>query len=179
MTGSVRPRKASLLAGCVGALALAASLSACGSNSATISQGGPGAPSSAAATPSAAGTPTSSVAPSATTPPGTAGAVTAPQHVLTAAPAGTALVPFLSVTTSADGRTVYAQLESMGGACGHYDVVLQQSSTSVGVGLVHLSAGTRMCPQFIGPLRVAVPLDAPLAGRAVVDLANGQRLNVG
>jgi hypothetical protein len=181
MTGSVRPRTASLLAGCAGALALTATLSACKSAT-TVNPGGPNVQSSASvsvAAPSPAGSPTSAAAPSATTPAGSAGAVSTPKQVLTAVPAGARLVPFLSASTSADGRTVFVQVESMGGACGQYDVVLQQSSTQVGVGLVHLSAGGHICPQFVGPLRIPVSLDAPLSGRPVLDLANGQRLNVG
>ena len=44
---------------------------------------------------------------------------------------------------------------------------------------MHLPSGGHICPQFVSALRVAVSLSAPLAGRPVVDLANGQSLNVG
>jgi hypothetical protein len=190
MTGSVRPRVLSVLACGVGALALTAGLSACGSSTTTGSAGGSqpvtaGGPSSPAPAGSGQSTGAGSAAPSASTTAtspamGSAGgAVSTPQQVLTAVPAGVRLTPFTGASTSGDGRTVYVHLESMGGACGQYDVVLQQSSTSVGVGLVHLPSGHRICPQFIGPLRVAVALSAPLGGRPLVDLATGQRLNVG
>ena len=190
MTGSVRPRTASLLAGCVGALALTAVLSACASSDTTTGAGGGGSapvtvnsPSAAASAPAslpnspATGT-TASAHSTASTPAG-GGTVTTPKQVLAAAPAGTKLTSFDGATASADGRTVYVQLESMGGACGQYDVVLQQSSGSVGVGLVHLTSGGHVCPQFVGPMRIAVPLAAPIASRPLVDLADGQSLNVG
>jgi hypothetical protein len=194
MTGSIRPRTASLLAGCVGALALTAALSACASVAETAGAGGGSAPvtvnsPSTAASPPAAGSapssPASAPASSAQSTKGTGtsagggGAVATPKQVLAATPARAKLVPFDGATASADGRTVYVELESMGGACGQYDVVLQQSSGSVGVGLVHVASGGHVCPQFVGPMRIAVSLAAPLAGRPVVDLADGQSLNVG
>lgn len=191
MTGSVRPRTVSLLAGCAGALALTAVLSACASSDTTTGAGGGGSapvtvnsPSAAASAPAS---PTSSPAPgtstsarsTASTAAGGGGTVTTPKQVLAAAPAGTKLTSFDGATASADGRTVYVELESMGGACGQYDVVLQQSSTAVKVGLVHLTSGGHMCPQFVGPMRIAVALAAPISSRPVVDLADGQSLNVG
>lgn len=192
MTGSVRPRTASLLAGCVGALALTAVLSACASSATTTGAGGGGSapvtvnsPSAAASTSAPASLPnspasgtTASARSTASTPAG-GGTVTTPKQVLAAAPAGTKLTSFDGATASADGRTVYVQLESMGGACGQYDVVLQQSASAVKVGLVHLTSGGHVCPQFVGPMRIAVALAAPIASRPLVDLADGQSLNVG
>lgn len=198
MTGSVRPRTASLLVGAAGALALTAALSGCASSNTTPTGSGVGtvavtvnspsaASSSPAATPasppSAASAPATAASPSAhaptTTSAGGSGTVGTPKQVLGSAPAGAKLVSFDDATASSDGRTLYVELESMGGACGQYDVVLQQSSAAVKVGLIHLSSGGHVCPQFVGPMRIAVPLAAPLSGRPVVDLSDGQSLNVG
>ena len=191
MTGSVRPRTTSLLLGAAGALALTAALSACASSVTTTGSSGgtvpvtvnsPSAASSAPASPStspAAPTSPSAQSPTTNAPTSGSGTVTTPKQVLGAAPAGAKLVSFDGATTSADGRTVYVELESMGGACGQYDVVLQQSASAVKVGLVRLSSSGHVCPQFVGPMRIAVPLAAPLGGRPVVDLADGQSLNVG
>ncbi|MBR7832152.1 hypothetical protein KDL01_02710 [Actinospica durhamensis] len=186
MTGSVRPRTASLLACGFGALALTATLSACKSSTTTTSAGGSASVAvSTTGAASATGNPgsgaggTASAQPSSTMSPIGVGAATTPKQQLSAVPAGQKLTAFTTASASADGRTLYVELESMGGACGQYDVVLQESSTSVQVGLVHLASGGHICPQFVSALRVAVSLSAPLAGRPVVDLANGQSLNVG
>lgn len=204
MTGFVRTRTASLLAGSVGVLTLAATLSACGSASTTTGSGvgtvALGGSMSAGAAPSAApGSPAgpsptaaaSSAAPSpqpsgsasqsgvVTRPSGVVGAVQTPKAQVGSAPVGIKLTAFDTAVAGQDGRTLFVGLESMGGACGQYSVVLRQSSSDVQVGLVHLPSTGRMCPQFVGPLNIEVQLSAPLAGRTVVDLANGQRLNVG
>ncbi|WP_157436556.1 hypothetical protein [Actinospica robiniae] len=197
MTGSVRPRTASLLVGAAGALALTAALGGCASSETTPTGSGVGtvavtvnSPSAASSAPSAPASPTSAssapasvASPSAhaptTTSAGGGGSMATPKQVLSAAPAGAKLVSFDDATASSDGRTLYVELESMGGACGQYDVVLQQSASAVKVGLVHLSSGGHVCPQFVGPMRIAVALAAPLSGRPVVDLSDGQSLKVG
>jgi hypothetical protein len=188
MTGSVRPRTASLLACGFGALALTATLSACKSSTTTGAAGGTASvavsttgAASATGSPSSGAGSTASAQPTSTTSTSTVGvgAVATPKQQLSAVPAGAKLTAFTTASASADGRTLYLGLESMGGACGQYDVVLQESSTTVQVGLVHLSSGGHICPQFVSALHVAVSLSAPLAGRPVVDLANDQSLNVG
>jgi hypothetical protein len=99
---------------------------------------------------------------------------TTPEAQLTQAPAGTKFVVFMSAAHSADGRTLYLGIESQGGACGKYDVVVQQSSASVSVGLIHLPSGGQICPMFVAHMLVPAKLAAPLDGRRVIDLANGQ-----
>jgi hypothetical protein len=195
MNGSVRPRTATLLATGFGALALATALSACGPSTSATGSGGatvpvtvnssaaasmPAAPSGTAGPTGSATGVTASAPSSAPSPTSVVGGITStPKQQLSAVPPGAKLTPFLSASAGSDGRTLEVELESMGGACGEYDVVLQQSSTAVQVGLVHLPASGHICPMYVGPLRIAVQLSAPLAGRPVVDLANGQRLNVG
>ncbi len=192
MTGFARSRTVSLLVGGLSAATLLAALGGCASSTTSAGAGG----SASVAVRTSAAAPTSSTAAagassSASTQSGSSasasstatvagsGTVATPKQQLSAVPAGEKLTGFDSVTASADGRTLYVQLESMGGACGQYDVVLQQSSAQIGVGLVHLTSGGHVCPQFVGPLRVSVALSAPLAGRTVLDLANDQSLNVG
>jgi hypothetical protein len=70
--------------------------------------------------------------------------------------------------------TLYVGVESQGGACGQYDVVLEQTSTTVSVGLVHLASGGRVCPMYVTHMLIPAKLSSPLAGRTVVDLENGQ-----
>jgi hypothetical protein len=100
----------------------------------------------------------------------------APSAQLTTAPANTKYTAFQSAAHSADGRTLYLGIESQGGACGQYDVVLEQSGSSVSVGLVHLPAGARICPMYVAHMLVTAKLSAPLDGRRVIDLANGQTI---
>lgn len=193
MTGSVRPRTASLLLCGTAALALAATLSGCGSSAKQVGgaqqvpvstpASASAAPSSASAGPSGGAGHASPPAQSSATIPaasGSGGTAHTPEAVLAALPAGAKYTAFESATASSDGRTLFVGLESMGGACGQYDVVLHQSGASVEVGLVHMAPKQHvMCPQYVGPMRIAVSLSAPLAGRPVIDLANGQSLNVG
>lgn len=108
--------------------------------------------------------------------PATGGIVVAPNAQVSTIPAGGRLTAFDSASSSSDGRTLYLGLESQGGACGQYDVVLQQSSTNVQVGLVHLSSAGKMCPMYVTHILVTAKLSAPLAGRTVVDLANGEKV---
>lgn len=102
------------------------------------------------------------------------GPVVTPKAQVSTVPAGK-LTPFESAAHSSDGKTLYLALESMGGACGQYDVVVQQSSAKVVVGLVHLTpSGHTMCPQYVTRILIPAQLSAPLGQRAVVDLANNQ-----
>jgi hypothetical protein len=189
-------RTASLLAaGTVGALVLAGA-TACASTgkSVSVSSGGsysgsasatsasPSASASASASSSGAGTApatgsTGSTGSGTSTGPSTVnpgGITVSPNDQLTKAPAGTKYVLFDSAAHSTDGRTLYLGIESQGGACGKYDVVVQESSGSVSVGLIHVPAGTQMCPMYVAHMLVVAKLSAPLDGRRVIDLANGQ-----
>jgi hypothetical protein len=187
-TRSLRHRRrlgSALAAGAAGALLLAGA-TACASTSKSVSV-------SAGSTSSAPATATSSASPSAspagsspTTAPSGKGATTSTQPLpgggipvtpntqQSTAPAGTKYSAFQSAAHSADGRTLYLGIESQGGACGQYDVVLQQSSGSVGVGLVHVPSGGRICPMYVTRMLVTAKLSAPLDGRQVIDLANGR-----
>jgi hypothetical protein len=201
MTGSTHSlrhrRTASLLAaGAVGALVLAGA-TACASTgkSVSVSSGGSysGSASATSASPSAsasASTSASARSSGGATAPATGstgsgtntgtstvnpgGIMVYPNDQLTTAPAGTKYVLFDSAAHSKDGRTLYLGIESQGGACGKYDVVAQESSGSVSVGLIHVSAGTQMCPMYVAHMLVVAKLSAPLDGRRVIDLANGQ-----
>jgi hypothetical protein len=106
--------------------------------------------------------------------PSTGGLVITPEAQVSTVPAGGKLVAFDSVARSKDGLTIYLGLESQGGACGKYDVVLEQASGTVGVGLVHLAPGRVMCPMYVTQMQVAAKLSAPLGSRTVQDLVNGQ-----
>ena len=189
MTGSTHSlrhrRTASLLAaGTVGALVLAA-VTACASTgkSVSVSSGGSysGSASATSASPSASASAsassTGSTGSGTSTGPSTVnpgGITVSPNDQLTTAPAGTRYVLFDSAAHSTDGRTLYLGIESQGGACGKYDVVVQESSGSVSVGLIHVSAGTQMCPMYVAHMLIVAKLSAPLDGRRVIDLANGQ-----
>jgi hypothetical protein len=194
-----RRRIGSLLtAGAIGALVLAGA-TACASSATTAgSSDSSTVPVSAGSSPAAAGTASGSASASApgsgaasssasagagSTPsnypmiPSTGGIVVTPQAQVTAPPAATKLVAFTSAAHSADGRTLYLGIESQGGACGQYDVVVQQTGTTVSLGLVHLAAGARICPMYVTRMLVAGKLSAPLDGRRVIDLANGQTVS--
>lgn len=125
------------------------------------------------ASPSSAPVVAGSTTGSATTVPGVGGIVVSPKAQVSATPTSK-LTAFTSAAHSEDGRTLYLGIESQGGACGQYEVVLQQSSTTVSVGLVHLPAGTRVCPMYVTHMLVEAKLSAPLERRRVIDLANGQ-----
>lgn len=187
MTGSTHSlrhrRTASLLAaGAVGALLLAGA-TACTSTSksVSVSSGGTysGSPTATSASPSTSSSAAASSSPSAggTTTGTTSGlgapAIT-PNAQLSSSTAGTKYTEFDSASHTADGRTLYLGIESQGGACGKYDVVLQQSGSTVSVGLVHLSSAGHMCPMYVTHMLVRATLAAPLDSRKVVDLANGQ-----
>ena len=97
--------------------------------------------------------------------------------VATTPPAKSKYVPIDQETQSADGRTLYLQIEARGGACGQYVLVLQQSASDVRVGLAQLEPRIGvMCPMYIGPRTFPVQLSSPVGTRAVIDLATGKRL---
>lgn len=169
---------AALAAGAVGALVLAgATACASATKSVSVSEGGS---SSGAATASASPSASASASAGASATPSNhtmipaGGTLVTPKAQLSAVPAGQKLTAFQTAAHSADGKTLYLGLESQGGACGQYDVVLQQTGSTVSVGLVHLSSGGVMCPMFVGHTLVVAQLSAPLDGRHVVDLADGQ-----
>ena len=181
-----RGRIGSLLtAGAVGALLLAGA-TACASSAETVGSsdtssvpvsvgssapaGGGSASASSSASASAGAGASSSNHPMIPT---TGGIVVTPKAQVSTVPTGK-LTAFTSAAYTADGRTLYLGIESQGGACGQYNVVLEQTSTTVSVGLVHLSAAGRMCPMYVAHMLVEAKLAAPLDGRRVVDLANGQ-----
>ena len=199
MAGKSVPEGRRTLGSLLGAGALAVlvagSVAACASSSpaATSGAGSSGTPSGGASVvvspssvPSSVAAPTSSSAsPSAApTSPGSpsvnpgGGMVIAPQTQLQSPPAGQKLTAFDSVTGSSSGTTLFLGLLSQGGACGRYDVVVEQSASSVGLGLVHLPATSRICPMYMAHMSVEAKLSAPLDGRPVVDLATGQPVQV-
>ena len=150
--------------------AASATASAGASASPSGAASGPGASSPSPSTPAGAGT-TTGASPVI---PGPGGIVVTPQAQVPTTPSGGKLTAFTSAAHSADGRTLYLGIESQGGACGQYDVVLQQTGSSVSVGLVHLSSGGRICPMYVTHMLVEAKLSAPLERRRVIDLANGQ-----
>ena len=187
---AARGRIASLLtAGAIGALVLAGA-TACASSTQTAGASdtstvpvatGSSAAASSGATASSSASASASASSSATSSnhpmiPTTGGIVVTPQAQVSTTPTGK-LTGFTTAAHSADGLTLYLGIESQGGACGQYDVVLQQTSSSVSVGLVHLSSGGRMCPMYVAHMLVQAKLAAPLDGRRVIDLANGQTVN--
>ena len=178
-----RGRIGSLLtAGAVGALLLAGA-TACASSAETVGSSDTSsvpvvAGSSAAGGGSASASSSASASAGASSSnhpmiPTTGGIVVTPKAQVSTVPTGK-LTAFTSAAYTADGRTLYLGIESQGGACGQYNVVLEQTSTTVSVGLVHLSAAGRMCPMYVAHMLVEAKLAAPLDGRRVVDLANGQ-----
>lgn len=200
MSGSTqstgRRRIGSLLtAGTIGALLLAGA-AACSSSTTTatssdsssipVSAGSSPAASSSASGNTSASAPASSAASSsaaasagATTSdqpiiPSVGGLVVTPQAQVPTTPSNAKFTAFTSAAHSSDGRTLYLGIESQGGACGQYDVVLEQSGSTVEVGLVHLSSDGRVCPMYVAHTLVTATLSAPLERRRVIDLANGQ-----
>lgn len=92
-------------------------------------------------------------------------------------PAKSKYVQIDQETQSADGRTLYLEIEARGGACGQYVVVLQQSAADVRVGLAQLQPRVGvMCPMDIGPRTFPVKLTSPVGAREVIDLATGKRI---
>ena len=146
----------------------AASSSASGNTSASASAPASSAASSSAAASTGATTSDHPIIPS------VGGLVVTPQAQVPTTPSNAKFTAFTSAAHSSDGRTLYLGIESQGGACGQYDVVLQQSGSTVEVGLVHLPSGGRVCPMYVAHTLVTATLSAPLERRRVIDLANGQ-----
>lgn len=100
-----------------------------------------------------------------------------PGALLTAPPAKSRYVPIDQESQSADGSTLYLEIEARGGACGQYVEVLQQSSTEVRVGLAQLEPRVGvMCPNYIGPRTFTLKLPNPVGTRTVIDLATGKKI---
>jgi hypothetical protein len=90
-------------------------------------------------------------------------------------PAGAKYVPIEQFGRSADGRTLYLEIEAQAGACGLYVVVVQESASQVSVGLAHLPAKVGvMCPMLVRIADFPAHLSAPLGNRPVIDLASGR-----
>lgn len=167
---------------------LASTLAACASSTNAAN----GSPVGAAGTTSGS-TVTNSPTPTSTTPPSPPSTINpggpmspvptappaspSPGSVLTAPPAKSRYAPIDQKTQSADGRTLYLEIEARGGACGQYVVVLQQSASEVRVGLAQLEPKVGvMCPNFIGPRTFSVSLSSPVGTRPVIDLATGRKI---
>lgn len=166
-----------LVAVTAAACASTATTGAAGSSSVPVVASTSAAAPSASASPSSAGSTAAGGTASASNHPlipSTGGLVNSPQAQLTTIPAGDKLVAFDSAVRSKDGMTLYLGLESQGGACGRYDVVLQQDGATLHVGLVHLPRTSGVCPMYVAHMLVPAKLSAPLSGSSVVDLANGQ-----
>jgi hypothetical protein len=168
-----------VLAAATGCASAVKTAGAGGASTATIvtttSGGAAGAP-SAAPTPTATATATATAGSTAGNHPfipSTGGIVVTPSAQVSTTPTGK-LTAFDSASRSPDGRTLYLGLESQGGACGQYSVVVQQTGTNVAVGLVHLPAGRHVCPMYVAHMQIRVELSAPLGSRTLVDLADGQ-----
>jgi hypothetical protein len=146
-----------------------------GSVSSTTSSAGTSSSSTPSARPTGTGTPTTPVV----NPGGpVAGVTSAPQAA--AVPSGSKLVVFEGVTRSGDGMTLYLAAMAGGGACGKYDVVVQESSGTVKLGLAHLAtAKATICPMFVRMEQFQAHLSSPLADRQVVDMADDQVVGTG
>ncbi|HEY3870106.1 MAG TPA: hypothetical protein VGM10_17210 [Actinocrinis sp.] len=105
--------------------------------------------------------------------------VMAPEAQVDQLPAGATYIAFGDASRSANGMTLYLNFEAAGGACGKYDAVAQQTSTTVSVGIAHLPRPSGvMCPMFVTITNLEVQLSAPLGSRTVIDLADGQAVPV-
>jgi len=165
------------------ALVMLVGLAGCGYAS---SSGQAGAASSATA-PSATGS-SSSAQPSPTatktaapgTPVNPGGSIDPPVAQAKSVPAGSKLVVFEGVSRSGSGMTLYMAATAGGGACGQYDVVVQETSTTVELGLAQLpKAKNTACPMFVRMVQFPANLTSPVGGRQVIDMANGQVLGTG
>lgn len=174
---------ASSLAACASATTNAngSPVGAVGTAGGTVSGTAPTPPASAPASSPAPGAPTSvnpggpiRTAPVTAVPPPASAPAQAP---LSTRPGNSNYVPIDQETQSADGRTLYLEIEARGGACGQYVVVLQEATSDVHVGLAQLQPKVGvMCPMYIAPRTFPVKLSAPVGTRAVSDLATGRRL---
>jgi hypothetical protein len=103
------------------------------------------------------------------------GSIASPAAQVNIPPPGAKLVAFEGVTQSQDGRTLYLLVEARGGACGVYEVVLQQATAEVQVGLASVpSKVALMCPMIVRLENFPVHLSTPLGARKVIDMADGQ-----
>jgi hypothetical protein len=69
---------------------------------------------------------------------------------------------------------------SGGGACGQYDVVVQETSTTVKLGLAHITPSKSVpCPMFERSAQFPAHLASQLGNRQVIDLANGRTVGTG
>jgi hypothetical protein len=139
---------------------------------------------SAAGASSAAGSSARPSSPTKTSAPGTplnpGGLIDPPVAQAKTVPAGAKLVVFEGVSRSGDGMTLYMAATAGGGACGQYDVVVQETSTTVELGLAHLPMAKNMpCPMFVRMVQFPATLASPVGDRQVVDMANDQVLGTG
>jgi hypothetical protein len=105
--------------------------------------------------------------------------VSSPDAQVSQLPAGATYISFSEASRSANGMTLYLTFEAAGGACGQYDAVAQQTSTTVSVGIAHLPKASGVeCPMYMMITNLKVQLSAPLGSRPVIDLANGQAVPV-
>jgi hypothetical protein len=167
---------------------LASTLAACASGSNAVNgspvgaAGGAGGSTVATGSPTPSGTSTALPSPPSTVNPGgpmspVPSASPSPGALLTAPPAKSRYVPIDQESQSADGRTLYLEIEARGGACGQYVEVLQQSTTEVRVGLAQLEPRVGvMCPNYIGPRTFTLKLPSPVGDRTVIDLATGKKI---
>lgn len=164
------------------AVGLACALASCASVAQNpVAAGAGGSGSEPAQSPSPVGTSPSPTGSSTVNPGGPMhpGVLSTPQAQVQAVPTGAKLVPIGQVDRSADGRTLYLQVEAQGGACGRYDVVLQESADSVQVGLAHLPVRVGvMCPMLVHVIDLPAVLAGPLGDRPVIDLATGESVGV-
>lgn len=173
------------LAGCASVQPGATAGAGSGSGSGSVSASGSGPAVSPSATGGSAGGPAS--APGGVLPPSASGGaanpggpISAPENQVAQVPAGGKLIGFEGVSKSSDGMTVYLSAMSAGGACGQYDVVVQESSTTVKLGLVNIPPGkTVPCPMFVRNAVFPAHLASALGDRQVIDLANGQSVGTG
>ncbi|HEV3171049.1 MAG TPA: hypothetical protein VGZ32_11945 [Actinocrinis sp.] len=106
---------------------------------------------------------------------GGGGQLGSPEAQASTLPAGAHYVPIEQIGRSADGRTLYLEIEAQAGACGRYVVVVQESASQVAVGLAHLPVKVGvMCPMLVRIADFPAHLSAPLGNRPVIDLASGR-----
>lgn len=164
------------LLGVAGCASAQPSASGAGQGGSAPAAAGPSTTPAAGATSGATAGPTGSGAPTAN--PG--GPISTPKAQSAAVPADSTLVGFEGVTKSSDGMTVYLSAMAGGGACGQYEVVVQETSTTVKLGLAHLTPDkTVPCPLFVRETQFPAHLASPLGDRQVFDLAGGQSVGSG
>jgi hypothetical protein len=151
------------------------SLPAAGASATGSATSGPTNPATSPASPGAGATATVGVNPG-----GPVGAISTPQAQAAAVPSGTQLVGFEGVTKAANGLTVYLSAMAGGGVCGEYDVVVQETSTTVKLGLAHVIPSKSVpCPMFVRVTSFPAKLSSPLGDRQVIDLFDGKNVGTG